>query len=261
MDWCSFGLWWLRMGYCTVPEGSCRTTEQISVISSFAEIQVFTILPPHPPLHFLSDSIWNFICAENFPGNPSHPTHRRQSLAATWGYRGFWRCRMVPRWPRNAPSRSRCVTGMAAPYRAAWRVRDGSNFGCRGRRRVVGCVDRVTQEFIFPATVGRSGMRCPQILWISLCKLAELLRYVLVGKEIVPVGDIFEHVQNSAIMDLLLPHEIDFYLSPFSVCINCTIPSTIRMSLGESFSNLSRNGASSAYSFPNTTTLACTGGV
>ena len=69
--------------------------------------------------------------------------------------------------------------------------------GRRGRR-----VD--LRRFIFPATVGRSGMRCPQILWISLCKLAELLRYVFAGKEIVSVGDIFEHVQNSTITDLLL---------------------------------------------------------
>ena len=153
------------------------------------------------------------------------------------------------------------MTGMAAPIGRGGGCEVGQILDAGGGDGSSGASIGGTQEFIFQAAVGRSGMRCPQILWISLCKLAELLRYVLAGKEIVPVGDIFEHTQVGILMDLLLPHEIEFYLSPFSVCINCTIPSTMRISLGESFSNFSRNGASSAYSFPNTTTLACTGGV
>lgn len=47
------------------------------------------------------------------------------------------------------------------PHRAGLRVRGGANLGCWGGRRLrqfVGCVDRVTQEFIFPAKVGRSGV-------------------------------------------------------------------------------------------------------
>lgn len=81
-------------------------------------------------------------------------------------------------------------------------------------------------------------MRCPQILWISLCKLAELLRYVIAGKAIVSVGDIFEHVQDAH------PQWIDCYLPLFSPCISCTIPSTMRMSLADNFDSLSRKGAS-----------------
>lgn len=40
---------------------------------------------------------------------------------------------------------------------------------------------------------------------------------MLAGKEIASVGDIFEHVQDSAVQ------RIDCYLPPFSTCISCTI--------------------------------------
>lgn len=87
------------------------------------------------------------------------------------------------------------MTGMTCLHRAGRPWRDGKNFGCWWWR-VVGCVSRFTEEFIFLAKTGRSGVCCPQLLWISLCKLAELMRYVSAGKEFVALGDIFEHVQN-----------------------------------------------------------------
>jgi hypothetical protein len=148
------------------------------------------------------------------------------------------------------------------PCRAGRRMRGGAGFGCKGRRRGVGCVDsgalnhpcnipvafralpnkqqvarsnsagkiadhdlmaaggvnlgrvstvmvasrlfdtcqhtrnRFGAERVFDGSSGLSGIRCPQFLWISLCKLAELLRYVSAEKEIVSVGDIFEHAQD-----------------------------------------------------------------
>lgn len=56
--------------------------------------------------------------------------------------------------------------------------------------------NRFGAERGFDGSSGLSGIRCPQFLWISMCKLAELLRYVSAEKEIVSVGDIFEHAQD-----------------------------------------------------------------
>lgn len=41
--------------------------------------------------------------------------------------------------------------------------------------------------------VGSAGARCPQNLWISLFTLAELMRYIIEQKSIIPVGDNFKH--------------------------------------------------------------------
>jgi hypothetical protein len=47
------------------------------------------------------------------------------------------------------------------------------------------------------ARAGRSGIRCPQFLWISLCTLPELMRYVRADKVIISVGERFEHNSNN----------------------------------------------------------------
>lgn len=48
-------------------------------------------------------------------------------------------------------------------------------------------------------------MCCPQNLWISLCTLPELMRYVRADKVIISVGEIIEHNSNSTTPEWALP--------------------------------------------------------